>query len=257
MPEFSEITEFWGAVVKHWGLLLTGPVLSLALLAYDWWSDQKISKGWILFLMVASAPMAFFLAWQEKKGEVIQSKNEAKILLEQVSSLRMELDSKKPKLSGVIEQFLGGTTEDGVLQLLIQVSVRNVGASSIADNWKIVVISGDVTVSTIPTDIPDGFTMTLADHRKAIIKKADAIYEKTIKPIPQGGIERGWLLLTTKDIPGYLMKVGTKVIINFTDILGTQYEISKVMISTTGPMLYYPGMEQPFVNQSDKKPKRK
>ena len=70
----------------------------------------------------------------------------------------------------------------------------------------------------------------------------DAIYEKTITPIPTGGIVRGWLkFVFENDVYKELKTAGTKVSLHWTDVTGNPGSAEKITEGKLGNLKYLPG----------------
>lgn len=70
----------------------------------------------------------------------------------------------------------------------------------------------------------------------------DAIYEKTMNPIPRGGIVRGWLRTSINGMsPEEVGAEGTTWRIDFEDFAGAKYQaIHVIKRNDRGAPLYYP-----------------
>src|SRR5436853_99934 len=98
-----------------------------------------------------------------------------------------------------MQQFQSFLTSQGVgyvvtLILLVVASVRNSGVPTVAEGFETVVRLSDGTeVATEPIDLPQQMTLQ-SDAGDEVILGQDALYRKTVNPIPAGNVVRGRLL---------------------------------------------------------------
>ena len=249
----ADFSEFVGAAMKHWIILWSGPLVSMTIAFWQWWSGKEIVPRWMLVILVAaSIVLAFFFAWQEKTIELVTIKRDLTNSKNELQTAKEELNSlKKPLFTGEIHEiFTGHTPEMNAAQIFIHMSVRNGGAPSSLEGWRLNIKSAFVTLLNIrPTIIPDGFTLTSSTRKPiATFHKDHTIYEKAVKPIQRGGLETGWIRFVISEIPAEeIRKPGTRVTVTFRDIWGTQYEASRDMTGESDQPMYIPGSEQPFM----------
>jgi hypothetical protein len=76
--------------------------------------------------------------------------------------------------------------------------------------------------------------------------QADALYNKTMTPIPTGGAQPGLLIfriprVNTKEI----FQKGTRITLEFQDVGGKKYSCSQIGTGISEPLMYVPGLESP------------
>jgi hypothetical protein len=218
------------------------------------WTYQKIRgkdlpKGYITWGTIVFLVVAFFMAWRDVRREADGLKQK---LTEAYTALTAERASNTPNLVGALEQIVSGdSSELHGCQVFILMSVKNLGAPSVVEGWKIHIKSDAIDLNDIPTFIPDGFTLhSTGGNVVAKFNRNDAIYEKTIKPVERGGLVRGWLRFNLTGIPAErIRKAGTKISVSFEDVLKRQYTATRnITGEPSGKPTYMPGAEQPFKN---------
>ena len=169
----------------------------------------------------------------------------------EIERLRQVIESRRPQLVANMEQLVFGVTpNEGQFQAFILMGVWNVGISSIAHEWAIRANHPDgrnargVLTWIDHLELFEGAGPTNVDlvgqsvNRAArVITKADALYNKTMTPIPTGGKVVGWLGVA---FPGFareeLAAKGTEFIVEFKDVLGTEYSCSHVLSGPFSPL---------------------
>ena len=128
------------------------------------------------------------------------------------------------------------------------ISVKNLGAPSIAEGFRLSIKYRDIKTETRPTFIPDGYTLTGEDGKTlAKFTRNEAIYEKTITPIPKGALVRGWLRYHVTNIPDSVRHLsGLIYTVHFTDITDKEYATTYTSTGIKSEPTYLPGSEQPF-----------
>jgi len=113
--------------------------------------------------------------------------------------LQNEMDqSLNPRLECSIEQLvIGYRAQDSLVKealALLVVTIRNKGAPSAAEQYTLQA-TGDngLVMDSYSTTITDGFPWTLPD-REFRLMASQALYSKTIDPIPHNGRKQGYLL---------------------------------------------------------------
>ncbi len=249
------LLNYLGAIIKYWWTLAFG-ILGSA----PWWLkllspqlNEIIDKyltpiTWKYIgigCLVISFIAANYLAWRDQKQETIQIQNQNIELSAKLNAL------SKPHLTGQILQYVPGATENGTPTLLVYLSITNSGSPSVVESWHLSINNAKINLSEVmPTAIPH---ITLNTGRT--IDQADAIYEKTMVPLKQGDMVRGWLMFVFNNIKQTeIYQPGTSFIVSFKDYLGNIYSTMPEVI-TENPRIennvYYPGTRMPH----QKKPK--
>jgi hypothetical protein len=169
--------------------------------------------------------------------------------------IKLYQETTMPKLEGEIYQTItgqiAGTLKDGTQRLgptgvLLVVSIRNRGADSIAEGYKLQVFDpnsnliGNGSLQLIPPRFSLGdINLT---NEALLVNKTEEI------PIPKGGSRKGYLFFIVKDVDvGQLQNLGTKFVISFQDIAGKPYSAQAVVTHntiTTEPF-WFPGTPFP------------
>ena len=171
-------------------------------------------------------------------------------LIKAPAQLLREEQEKTAKLAKENEQFLAKSLpslEGEILQLIIglwdlsptvtavsftfNLAIRNSGAPTIVDGYRIRVIHEDkATYATLMVFPEEKLVMQAAEPTTPafILRRADAIFEKTTSPIPAGGKVSGWIIGTvTGRTYDELTSSGTKVIVEFQDINRKNHQITQ------------------------------
>jgi hypothetical protein len=150
------------------------------------------------------------------------------------------------------------TSQPQDTSVFIIANVRNVGAPTIASDWALQVTTpgGKVIEGRnrfINPDYP--LELSKASGEPMVLSPEDALYMKaSSNPIPSGGQVTGVIifdLVNTKKED--VLKVGTVVVLSFTDVTGKKYSASRT-ISSLGEegLMYYPGMKPPLKSDTGK-----
>ena len=137
--------------------------------------------GFITFLLVS-----FFVVWNGEHKKVSQLE-----------------ESTKPKLVLQINNVVTAySLETKGSFIFINLGVKNLGAPSIAYEWKLSAIGSNWRDEKIlPTPIPDGFRIGKEGQTDiiAIFSESNRLEEKTMTPLQKGSLVNGWLRF---DFPG-------------------------------------------------------
>lgn len=156
--------------------------------------------------------------------------------------------TKEPKLRGDIDQVLIGQSRDEKKEpgIILIVSVRNVGAPTAVEGWSLSVTPlGGASFVMEHMAIPE--TLTIFSDKgedTVILYGQNALYNKTLSPIPTGGMQRGilWYRFPQGIDKDMLTRTGTKFAVFCSDILGKQYTIEGTWKGKTNPIRYSPGL---------------
>jgi hypothetical protein len=203
-----ELLDFLLAVLSHWVSLMSGLVSVIIGLWLRVRGGKDIRSDVFLLVALLCIFFACFLAW---RGE-------------HRSSLAL-MESELPKLSGSIDQVAILRLPEGPTGIMMWVTVRNSGAPSIADNYRLEyhALSG----LRIPLTLEAAPPAVIFDGKKIDTGK-EAIYDKTAEqPIPRGGTRRGMAFSRT-DLPLATFHDATKFVLTFRDISGKMISITSV-----------------------------
>lgn len=205
-----DFADFLWAVASNWVVLMSG----IASVAVALWLKAKrrpdIASTSFWAIGIVCLFFAFFLAWRDEHN--------SKLAL---------MDSRLPKLGGSIEQVAIVQLPEGKTGIILWVTIRNSGAPSTADNYKLQYHSGgshfDLPLQAAPREVVFG--------GKKMDTSQGAIYDKTDEqPIPTGGTRRG-LVFGQTDLPLGTFDDTTKFVLMFNDITG------KTIAVTSGAMI--------------------
>ena len=153
-----------------------------------------------------------------------------------------------PLLEAAVLQIYATQLEgfEGTL-VIAEVQIRNEGFASIVDRYEETLVDGEEQLPGKRIKLPDPFTVIdRKKNFKATFKQSDAIYEKTITPIPKGGISIGWLpFLFSGKHNARISSQGEKLKISFYDYQGHKYTVDG-LANPDVPIQYFPGGGDPF-----------
>jgi hypothetical protein len=227
--------------------LMTGTIIALVVSVLLFVAGIRVGPGdlpagiawfarWLRWVFLAVAVVTFlsanFVAWKSEH-------------LERVAA---ELKNNPLLVGRIGNSITGNLLEDGQdkghMALLLQATIRNKGADSIAEGWDIVIsapgkASERVRASTLPE-----ITLTWAGLSIALTK-SEALYEKAIaKPIVRGGEVSGWLYYVIgKDWKPFTDGRTAEIRLFFSDIDG---KTSSALYTFGGEPMYYPGTVNPM-----------
>ena len=232
MRLMNDFIDWIVSVFKQWTILVTGGIITAVLIVlqarlqeqYSWEFSATV---FLLFLVIAC-----FNSWRAERDAVSTLSAE----------LAAERDNNHPQLAGTIEQTVV-PNDPGINppQAYLNVSILNRRAPSIAEGWHVdVVISGvRTTAQNIPIIGP--IHLMFPNGQSIILRKNNAIYEKTMTPIPRGGLVRGWLMVSVPGTtPAAVTTAGTRWIVSFKDYEGKTYEAQHEFTGIANPPQYYP-----------------
>jgi hypothetical protein len=204
----------------------------------------------MFFRLPTSGAIIFISETKWARRRTTQKDNElrevSRALRTKTIELDLAIDRNKPKLSAEFWQIVTGryslqSGEIGV-HFMANVALKNLGADSIARDWKLSVISSELnTIETNATFIEDGFKLEIGSET-ATFTASNRLEERTMTPIKAGSMTAGWIrfMLPNADTEAFMR---ARVVLHFKDILGTPYWLEKDMNEGIGPPTigYYPG----------------
>jgi hypothetical protein len=220
-PEATKTKQWLVAIGLLVGALLTW-------LGYDTsWIGIEMSHWWIVPVVLVALVVVYFfwhayLVWKAAKEELFSTQD--------------KLNSKVPVLIPAIEQtVVGGISDDpSSAMVFVTMSIVNRGEPSIADNWAIYVRLKDgrsaegkkILIEKKELYDTHGPSKLYIPGYEApsparIITPAEAIYEKTMSPIPRGGKASGLLQAFFQGIKqAEIATAGTEIRVEFKDAFG-------------------------------------
>jgi hypothetical protein len=177
------------------------------------------------------------------------------------SDLVEQAARSSPQLVGSINRVVIGRVGN-VLNLCALMTIRNSGSPSVAEDFDMSVRLGSGRrVAGEHLIIQDN--TQLFDPQKrldSVINAADALYEKAIAPIPQGGRVIGWIQYA---VPGVnrdeLMAPPTEIEVTFRDVQRREI-VTRFTLGKQNPpdvSFYYPGSGQPPIPEKFRRPPSK
>jgi hypothetical protein len=257
-----------------WTLLLIWTVFSGATTVRDNFLKAKYRRRWstlrmiprvrwygwvigVLVIVLLAATEGAFRAWRSEHREVVAARKELHDkLLEWVKST----EGWTPQLQGTIDLVTFGQDPTGEVVIVLTTSIRNFGAPSNAENWKLVIQPRNSPpveakhLVVIRRDKP--YAMTLRDGKTLEYYAEDALYSKTMdRPLTYGLTVRGVLIFRVdKKVPFQtIAQVGTNLSLGFTDFAMSPYKTDFLIAGPleleqadgTPPSVYLPGMRPP------------
>jgi hypothetical protein len=256
----------WGqAVLRHWGLLMTGGLPMAGLALWEHRTGQPISWGLFAIWALAVVLWASYQAWRDERGANRAKAEDVRVLTEKVR----RLEDRRPRLEAQIEQLIIG--DNPGLEMFpvshLEVVVRNLGGSpSIAERWRLEVRIPEGTYhgrfgligNPIVGNPTSTSTLGINEESHYVLTSADALYEKAESaPIVEGTLVRGWLRFNFFQIEkSQLFQSGALWILTFQDIRGTQTSTQHVMMkrSMMSEPLYLPGAGGIIVSKNPQPP---
>lgn len=216
----NDLIAFIYAVLSQWVALMAGIVsliITLVLRLRGKEPNNKIFWSVAVFCFL----LALFFAWQSEHTSLMKTEKE----------LAYARDQNAPRLSAQIEQVIADKDAGGGAQIFIQISIRNVGAPSIAEKFTLHIKSHDVEYHGTPAPLPDEYSsFPVGKSTKVTLRRQDAIDMKTLKPIERGGLERGWLgFVVLANELDFIRQPGMKYTISFADVAGTSHVVDYVI----------------------------
>jgi hypothetical protein len=215
------LLQFFSAVLEHWLALMTGAVS----LAFAIWQRVKHTRlpdkpFWVAAALCLS--LAVFLAWRDKHTAYLKAVKE----LEEIKN------PNAPRFRAEVEQVVVEENHEagGDAQVFVKLSMRNVGADSVAENFMLHIKSEDVEYKGAPKELPAGHSLTPLGEPKITLEGHDSIKELAGKPILHGSVARGWLKFVVPKVKvESLRQPGMTYTISFVDVLGKTCEDDYVM----------------------------
>jgi hypothetical protein len=218
--------EFVKDIATSWIGAMSG-ILSVCLWAFGAWIDPETPSLRISFLVLAFVGLliACFTGWLKRM----------------------------PRLVGSIDDVvLGRSSSDNTfVTAFIIMNIRNTGHPSIVEGWKIYAVLADgrrvegtkELIGERKLSDQSGPTTILIPSQPPppaptrVITEADALYRKSLVPIPQGGMIRGWLVASFSGVTqADLSASGAKTVVEFADVWNRPYVCDLTCSKTPIPL---------------------
>ena len=122
------------------------------------------------------------------------------------------------------------------------VEVKNSGAPSIAERWKLLVTIDGKEYEPMGQEIPQPLKLKTITGQTITYSREDALYDKSVRnPIPRGGQITGVLQYLVDIDKETAQRSGLKLKLTFVDIVGKSYTAVNLADSKIGPTRY-PGL---------------
>jgi hypothetical protein len=247
MFAFRDFVPYLQAVLTHWVALMSGGV---SVLVTFYQQIRKTAGKYVLYVVAAMCVFfAGFQAWQDQYALTATTTSENTNLHKQLDAL------DKPDLKAEIDEFVtgrvalafeNGKSTTGPASVLIVMSIRNLGADSIAEGYNLQVFGvdggfiGNGTMELLPDNFKLGYFKVTNDQ--LLTNKSEEI------PIPRGGSRKGYLFFVIENVDvSLLQRMGTKFVVSFKDVTGRPYSVESVVTHHTlskNPS-WYPGTDFP------------
>jgi hypothetical protein len=209
----DDLMTFFSALLNHWIVLMSG-VVSLAITLILRIRRKDISNKIFWAITVVILFVACFLAWRD------------------------EHVAKAPNLTCQIEKVIIGKGPDtDFAQVFVQLSVRDVGAPSIAEKYRLHIKTGNFEGSVGYAEIPNGYTLAPADKTQSLtFSPQESLVEKTAKRIEYGDAQRGWVrfpIQMSNVTPDELRRPGIKYTVTLSDTWGKLCSADYIMPRST------------------------
>lgn len=199
-----------------------------------------IAVGAFIFLFIVRLLAAPYVLYRREESDSREKLLNAEARNEELERVNAVLEDKitrnKPGLIAGIESCVVGTpegeTDPATNGVFLNCTVKNLGAPSIADRFSCwIEREGAVYAGEMLTFPEKDFTLRFDNAPSIIIGRSDAIYNKTIRPIPQGGQERGWIYFIVRGLEKpSVLAIGSTVHLKMEDVEGTviatQYQVT-------------------------------
>ncbi len=253
MPQIvSDFFFFTYAVLSYWQAYATGGLVTAIVGLFERFTERRLTKKAYLGLFVVTFLFAaFFFAW---RAEHTQSTALVKKTAEIEDALQQETRKHTPDIRLSVEDaFAGVVVEDSVdspndTGLIFYMAARNVGLMpSIVDGYLLTLKIPNVgTVLAENVPLTKGFTLRSTSGEAVRMERSNALYEKTLQPIPSGGMQKGILVFVVRNVRESQLYSGATYELTWRDVIGNTRRLNgrmaEVPKSTRIP--FVPGIEQ-------------
>jgi hypothetical protein len=235
MDDFSTFIQ---AIGQHWVVLMSG-IVSVGISIWQYIKHRQLHEKLFWWVGVLCLFFACFLAWRDEHR-----------------ALADEQKKNSPVLVGTIDEteFMGNTNgSPPQLAAFIQFSIRNLGMPSIAEKFYLNLFVDGKKFFIPDRAVPPAIELvTLNPPYKLTFHQNDMIYEKTISPLPTGGMVRGWLYFDVTEAHldrNALNDTNVLWVVAFRDVTGKEYFVTNYNHRIASGPGYFPGSEFPVSRQ--------
>jgi hypothetical protein len=224
-----DIPGFLKAVSSDWVALMSGVgSIAMLILGITVFHKKSIPRWLVLVVAAVCLVCASARVWTTENRKY-------------QAEIKIEEDKNKPGLSATLDGVAiapGRPPHDCVVTAWM--TIRNVGAQSIAENFtlKVVTTSGMISHGTYVSPPPENERINLGigekDTSTALLFRKDSLALKaTETPIQHNGEASGFLMFYISGVDrNELKEKGSIIELEFTDIFGKSYTASRAMTGT-------------------------
>jgi hypothetical protein len=237
------LLPFIASVFTHWVTLATGGGITAALAVWEHHTGHNVPTKVYWAIMIAFVFWAMFMSWRDERLSLV---NVRRSLAVKEQELADERKRSLPDLHGAIDGIGMGndpTIPDGSA-VFLTVSLRNLGAPSIAEDWQFSVeVPGKGTFAGKTMRTGGTFSFSPADGSPPVTYEgSEAIQEKTTQPIITGAMVRGMLLGIVRVPKDDAWVAGTVVRVSCHDVTGKTINLERTMSGDKEKLPFFPGM---------------
>jgi hypothetical protein len=246
----SDLLEFLAAVFWRWQGWAGGGGVGGAVVVivgiYDRVSGDSLSKQMYIAIFLGAFLLgAFYLAWRDEHQKVSVAQASINDLHAQLADLknpdfRIEIQGNSV---GLIEQ------RPDLSAVTLFVSITNVGAPSVARDWRLAVkrpgIDEPIVAKSIVPPTRGDVTLGRENDSPLIIAASEELAAKTAQmPLTRGEARVGYLLYAIEGVPGAILRAEqTRLTLTVSDVHGRRYSAESLRSGKPGlPAPYVPGL---------------
>jgi hypothetical protein len=246
---FSDFFLFIYTILSYWQAYATGGLITMAVGLFERLSNHQLTKRAYVGLFVITFLFAsFFLAWRDEHNNYLRTS-------EELQKIKSPILTGEIMTSAVIAPTVGGsltetekiTDNDTVLMLVVR--IKNQGAPTILDNWRLTVTYPGMAPKEAILLTPPPGTMLGPKPADLTFSSADFLPDKTItNPIPTGGAVTGNLMFLVRGIsPAAPIEVvkGAQLDLYFKDVGGSEKHIHAEFAGKLDKSIAIPGLKRP------------
>jgi hypothetical protein len=220
----KDLWLFLVAVASEWLVLMTCAIVSMAFMLWQRYKKQETPSWLWRSTVVVTLFLALFGAWRKEHVQLIEE--------------------RQRQIAVSVDKVMAGDVADGArlkATLVLFLKVVNSGRPSIAESYRLrsQVIGLDIGTLAITKPFPLSFDNNFPT---LVLNPNEMLYQKTVKPIIEGGMERGPLLFQIQDREISEIK-NADLEISLTDVKGIKhsfvFNLSKMPSDQTGKQQYY------------------
>lgn len=244
----SDFFLFLYSVLSYWQAYATGGLVTAIVGLFERFTEYRLTKKAYLSLFVVTFLLvAFFFAWRDEHA---QSAAFVKRVAELEVALQKETQKHTPDIRVTVEDAFAGIVLDGSgddTGLIFYLAVKNVGQMpSVVDEYGLALnVPGVGTIAPDKVPITKPFTLRSPSGEVVNIDPSNAIYEKTLRPIPPGGMEKGIFVFIARNVRDSQLYNGADYKLLWRDVTGQVKHLDGCLGRTADFRIpFVPGIEQ-------------